>query len=169
MKNDILKYFKIQRQIFGICPHSEQFFRLSECKLFFKDRPKNDWMDEINDQSNKLDLLEDKISELEEKLREIARAKGRILANKLVRKIDPLFIPRKLNPDDAKVIFHPVDFVVFNGMKTGPSIKNILFLDRECKNKDQKGLQKSIEKVVEKENYEWITLRVQEDGVIREE
>jgi len=34
---------------------------------------------------------------------------------------------------------------------------------------DHRALQRSIEKVVERENYEWQTLRVQEDGKIKEE
>jgi len=34
---------------------------------------------------------------------------------------------------------------------------------------DHRALQRSIEKVVEHENYEWQTLRVQEDGKIKAE
>jgi len=37
------------------------------------------------------------------------------------------------------------------------------------KGTDHRALQKSIEKVVERENYEWQTLRVQEDGKIKVE
>jgi predicted Holliday junction resolvase-like endonuclease len=76
---------------------------------------------------------------------------------------------RKLNPDDAKVIFHPIHYIVFNGMKAPEPIKNIILLDRKEKGKDHRGLQRSIEKVVEHENYEWQTLRVQEDGKIKVE
>ncbi len=79
-----------------------------------------------------------------------------------------LFTPHKLNPDDAKVIFHPIDYVVFDGMKK-ESIKNIILLDGEEKRTDHRILQKSIEKAVERENYEWQTLRVQEDGKIKAE
>jgi predicted Holliday junction resolvase-like endonuclease len=85
---------------------------------------------------------------------------------KAVRKVDPVFTPNKLNPDDAKVIFHPVDYLVFNGMKKKPEIKNIVFLDNVIKRKEQKSIQKSIEKTIEKENYEWITVQVSETGVV---
>jgi len=88
---------------------------------------------------------------------------------KAIRKIDPVFTPRKLNPDDAKVIFHPIDYIVFNGMKAPEPIKNIILLDRQAIGTDHRALQKSIEKVVEHENYEWQTLRVQEDGKIKVE
>ena len=47
------------------------------------------------------------------------------------QKIDPVFTPRRLNPDDAKVLFHPIDFVVFDGMKNADQVKRIVLLDRE--------------------------------------
>jgi len=80
-----------------------------------------------------------------------------------------VFAPRKLNADDAKVIFHPIHYIVFKGMKDSDSIKGILRLDREAKDGNHRAVQKSIEKVVERENYEWQTLRVQEDGKIKAE
>ena len=84
----------------------------------------------------------------------------------------PLSMAVKTNPDDAKVIFHPVDFVVFNGMKAGSNgdaLKSIILLDSEKKTTDQKRIQKSIIQSVEKENYEWLTIRVDNDGSITQE
>jgi predicted Holliday junction resolvase-like endonuclease len=62
-------------------------------------------------------------------------------------------------------MFHPVDFLVFNGMKNN-DITNLVLFDREVKERGQKALQKSIEKTVNRENYEWITMRVLEDGSV---
>jgi predicted Holliday junction resolvase-like endonuclease len=90
----------------------------------------------------------------------------------MIKKVDKVFVPQKLNPDDAKVIFHPVDFVVFNGMKAGANgdaLKSIILLDSEKKTTDQKRIQKSIIQSVEKENYEWLTIRVDNDGFITQE
>jgi predicted Holliday junction resolvase-like endonuclease len=90
----------------------------------------------------------------------------------MIKKVDKVFVPQKLNPDDAKVIFHPVDFVVFNGMKAGSNgdaLKSIILLDSEKKTTDQKRIQKSIIQSVEKENYEWLTIRVDNDGSITQE
>jgi len=67
------------------------------------------------------------------------------------------------------VIFHPIDYVVFNGMKKRDSIRNIVLLDRQEKGKSHRSLQRSIERVVAHENYEWQTLRVKEDGKIKVE
>jgi predicted Holliday junction resolvase-like endonuclease len=168
MKSDMLKFFNIQRQIFGICPHSGQVFRLSDCKVYLKTKPIHDWKDKLDLKAQRLDDLEEKIEEEKEMLKEEARKKGRKLAWQMIRKIDSVFTPRKLNPDDAKVIFHPIDYVVFNGMKEKDSIKDIMLLDRETKSPDHRRLQRSIEKVIERENYEWLTLRVRDDGTIIE-
>jgi hypothetical protein len=54
-------------------------------------------------------------------------------------------------------------------MKAPDPIKNIILLDRQAKGTDHRSLQKSIGRVIEHENYEWQTLRVQEDGKIKVE
>jgi predicted Holliday junction resolvase-like endonuclease len=168
MKSDIVKFFGLQRQVFGVCPKCQDFFRLSDCKIFIKKKPVADWKDKITLDENRLDGLEEKLGEKKKDLQEKAREAGRKLAQRAVKKIDPVFTPHKLNPDDAKVIFHSIDYVVFDGMKK-ESIKNIMLLDRQEKGTDHRALQRSIEKVVERENYEWQTLRVQEDGKIKVE
>ena len=168
----MLLFFQYQREIFGICPCCNEFIRLSDCKIYKDERKSSDWLDKLGNEERKLDTLEAKIDEDLKFYNEVAREKGRKEANKKMKKVDKIFTPQKLNPDDAKVIFHPVDFVVFNGMKNGSngdSLKNIILLDGERKTTEHKQVQKSIIKTVESENYEWITLRVDEDGKISEE
>jgi predicted Holliday junction resolvase-like endonuclease len=169
MKSDIVKLFSLQRQIFGVCPKCNDCFRLSDCRIFLKKKPVLDWMDKIDLEYRKLENLEKKLEEKEEKIREEARKKGRRETQLIIKKVDPVFSPRGLNPDDAKVIFHPIDYIVFNGMKGLDSIKNIVLLDRQVKEPRHRTVQRSIERVVERENYEWQTLRVGEDGKIRVE
>ncbi len=48
-------------------------------------------------------------------------------------------------------------------------MKNLILMDKEKKAAGDKQLQRSIDKVVEKGNYEWVTLRIEENGNIREE
>jgi len=168
MKNDIVKFFTMQRQIFGICPHSGQLFRLSDCKVYRKVKPTHDWMDKLESEETRLDGIEERIEAKKDEMQEKAREKGRQEAGKQVKKVDRVFSPRKLNPDDAKVLFHPIDYVVFNGMKNN-EIKNLLLLDRESKSADHRRLQNSIEKTIDHGNYEWVTLRIEENGEIKEE
>jgi predicted Holliday junction resolvase-like endonuclease len=165
--NQLLKFFQLQRQIFGVCPHTGNVFRLSDCHIYVKKKPEPDWLQQIEAAQQKISIAEEKLDEKEETIREKARIAGRNEATKMVRKIDKIFHPLKLNPDDSKVIFHPVDYIVFNGMKTG-QMKNLILMDKAKGNTDKR-LQQSIQKVVEKKNYEWITLRVEENGNIKQE
>ena len=170
-ESQIFDFFSLYRHIFSVCPHSDcgAVFRLSDAQMFLSKKPVNDWMDELDQMDAQLSRLEGKLSEMEEKMREEARAKGRKLAQKTIRKIDHIFAPHRLSPDDAKVIFHPIDYVIFNGMKGGSGIKNIILLDREGTTRDQLRLQRSIEKTVEKGRFEWQTLRVASDGTVSTE
>jgi predicted Holliday junction resolvase-like endonuclease len=169
MKNDILRFFAIQRNIFGVCPRSGELFRLSDCKIFLRTRPKSDWMDEIDAEIDRLEAAEERLSRREDALREKARAVGRDLARRVIRKVDHVFAPRHLNPDDAKVLFHPIDFVVFRGMKSNSPMKEIVFLDRRTKSPNRQKVQASIANAIEKGRYEWLTVRVLEDGSTKEE
>ena len=168
---EMLLFFQYQREIFGICPCCNEFIRLSDCKIYKDERKSSDWLDKLGNEERKLDTLEAKIEEDLKFYNEVAREKGRKEANKKMKKVDKIFTPQKLNPDDAKVIFHPVDYVVFNGMKDegAEGMKNILLLDGEKKTTEGKAIQKSIMKAVDNRNYEWITLRVDNDGSIKEE
>jgi predicted Holliday junction resolvase-like endonuclease len=172
MNSTLVDFFALHREIFGVCPNEGcgAIFRLSDSNVYLKTKPEADWMDALDREDKRLERLEQKLSEREEEIRERARELGRKQAAKAARKIDPVFTPRKLNPDDAKVIFHPIDFVVFNGMKGGAAgIKNVILLDRAGVSEERRRLQNSIEKTVEQGRYEWLTLRVGDDGSIAEE
>lgn len=178
MKKELLNFFMLLRSIFGVCPRSGEFFRLSDCRIYLKRRPAPDWMDQLESKEIYLDSLEERFSLRESALRTKAREQGRELANQMVRKLDTIFKPLKLNPDDSKVIFHPVDYIVFKGMKVaynpyhperrieGP-IKGITFLDRKAQSKEHQKIQNSVEKVIEQGKYDWQTLRILEDGTIK--
>jgi len=170
--NDLFKFFSLQQQIFGVCPHTGNIFRLSDCNIYLKKKPEHDWMKKLEIEYEKISKAEQKLDEKEVRIREAAKERGRKEASNRTKKIDKIFSPLKLNADDSKVIFHPVDFVVFNGMKKvspNTKLKEIVLLDSKKASAEKRKLQQSIEKVIEKDNYEWITMRVLENGDIREE
>jgi predicted Holliday junction resolvase-like endonuclease len=166
--NQLLKFFQLQRQIFGVCPHTGNVFRLSDCHIYVKKKPEPDWLQKIEISQTKIDNISDKLDEREEEVAEQARIKGRRDASAAIKKFDKCFNPRKLNPDDSKVIFNPIDYIIFNGMKSG-LMKNVLLVDSIKTTTADKQIQKSIDKVVEKGNYEWITLRIEDNGNIKQE
>ncbi|MFC0772670.1 Holliday junction resolvase-like protein [Terrimonas alba] len=172
MQKQVLEFYSALRQIFGVCPECDEIIRLSDGKLYQKQKPENDWKENIDREIYKLELLEEKIEEKIKTAREAAREAGRKAAKKIIRKIDPIFHPLGLDCNDCKVIFHPVDFVVFKGMNSTSgdcSIKELLLLDKNSKNGESLSVQKSIEKAIHNENYEWLTLRIENNGNIVEE
>ena len=168
MNPELIKFFNVQRRIFGICPRSGELFRLSECKIYLKTKPVKDWMDNIDSEADRLGAAEERLDHKEKALRTKARDVGRRRAVKIIRKIDRIFTPRKLNPDDAKVVLHPIDYIVFNGMNHPAAMKNVVLLDRQSDSSEHRQLQRSIERTIEKGNYEWVTLRIGQDGSIEE-
>lgn len=172
MEKEIINFYSSLRQIFGVCPSCEEIFRLSDCKIFQKSKAEADWKESLDKEITRLENLEEKLIEKIEEAKILARESGRKEADKLIKKIDTIFGPNKLNPNDAKVVFHPVDFLVFNGMnsnKGDSAVKNLVFLDKDGKRGENAIVQKSIQKAVDSENYEWLTLRVEESGKIIEE
>ena len=165
MTPELIKFFSYQRQIFGLCTCCGELFRLSDCKVYRKEAPLTDWMEKLEKQTAALDRLEEKLDEKMEILREKAREAGRKNADKLIKKVDPVFAPLKLNPDDAKVIYYPVDFVVFNGMKA-KALRNLVIMDAKEKPRDLRILQDSIANTIEKKNLEWVTVNVGVNGEI---
>lgn len=165
MKTNLVKFFAIQRKIFGICPCCGDIFRLSDTQIYTKERPAADWMEKIVQTRAKLEQKMEKIESRKGEMQELSQKKGRNQAEKTIKKIDKVFAPNGYSPRDIKAIFHPVDFVVFAGMRKEMT-KNLILFDGEKKEKDQKILQKSIEKTIDNQKYEWITMRVSEEGIV---
>lgn len=166
MSNALLDYFRLQRQVFCVCPKCSGINRLSELQLFLRSIPKKDWLDSIEQEEARLQAEADKIEEKKMLLQEKAREIGRRQAAALIKKVDMVFSPKKLNADDAKVIFHPVDYLVFKGMKDPGEVSQLLFLDRKRKSKEHRIVQESIHAAVSNGRFEWQTLRVAESGAI---
>lgn len=168
---DAVELFSTMRSVFGICPCCGNIFRLSDCRVFLQGIPKKDWKDKLETQDLAINKLELAIDENERGMRTKAAAKGRRDAQRAINKLDPIFSPLRLHADDAKVLFHPVDYVVFNGMNSSELriAKSIVLLDREKKEPGRRQLQKSIEEVIDRGNYEWITLRVSNNGTMKQE
>lgn len=166
MRSDLMKLFALQRQLFGVCPCCGAIFRLSDCRVYQKRRPVADWFDRLKAAEDRIDRAESRWEEEIEPIRDAAQQVGRRKALAAVRKIDPVCTPRRLSPSDAKVIFHPVDYVVFKGMNTGNSIKSVVLLDRKNKGRQDRIVQRSIERAVNRGLYDWITFRVNTAGEV---
>lgn len=163
--SELINEFQQFRTILCITPCCKKLKRISDLKLKTNHKLTTTWLDEYEQESNKLD---NKISLFEEKevqMREIAVEKGRKDAEKIViQNLNPEFRKLKLNPFDIKPILNPVDFVVFNGMDKEEVVKNILFISTESKH--LKDARKQVEKAIDNKKYDWKEGRISDKGQI---
>lgn len=171
MQAEILNFYNQIRNIFSVCNSCNNIFRLSDCKIFLKKPYELDWMDKLDSEIYRLEQLEEDLKNKIEIQRVNAREEGRMQADSEISKIDRIFTPNNLNPNDAKVIFHPVDFIVFRGMNKSQDseIEELVFLDKISNDVERIKFQENISTIVSKGNYDWITLKIKNDGSIEEE
>lgn len=162
-----INFFNNLRQTFCHCGKCGETYRLSDSVLFEDKRPNLDWFDKIDREIAKVEAQEKLIRDKIAKAKLEATTEGRIQADAHIEQFDTLFKPLGLSPNDAKVHFHPVDYIVFNGMNSiQPKIKNIVLLDR----KENKGeLQDSIRDCIHDERYGFLTIKIKNDGTVIEE
>ncbi len=157
--------FQQFRKILCLCPCCGDIVRLSDLQLKTKKPVAKTWLDEHEKEMFKMDSRELKFEEQAEKLREKARAKGRKEAEVVFNKcIDSKFKALKLDPFDVKAIFHPIDFVVFNGMNKKDEVNNVMLLSRTCNNPALCKLRDHVKDLIKKNKYEWEVARISHEG-----
>lgn len=122
-------------------------------------------MDLTDEQAQKWLDSQAKLEKQEKELREKAAdyAKRKLLPAKL-KSVSPVFAKQRLNPQDVKVIFHPVDYVAFDGMNLKDRVDRVLFFDRIHKSQLHRRTQDSLQDTIDAEKYEWVTIRTDENG-----
>jgi len=151
--------------VMAICPdaYCGEIFRLSEARPYPKDRKPHSILDDIDRENERIDNAVERLEEREADLRAQAKAQGLKNAKRRLIKVDPIFSGSRLDPQDVKVIFDPVEYVVFDGMSKN-KLRRILFIGHEPRNKSAERILGSITKSVKSGNVEFKTLRVREDG-----
>jgi len=178
--NNLLMFIDNLQNILGLCPCCGELFLLTNAKLLFTERKENKskyglylsrqkelelMRLKVERMQTSLDKLEEKHSQILDEVIKKSREAGNKNAKRMLKKIDPVFSGRKIDPQDVKVIFDPIEYVVFDGMHRG-SIKKIELVGRRPKNKREENIEKSINKAIEKGDYNFKVLRIKEDGNI---
>ena len=160
------------QEILAICPCCGDIFRLVEGKFIFPDKPikpceytklialegKN------SDDEEKINLAEERLKEKLDKERKALRDKGRAEAKGKLKKIDPVFSAKDIDPQDVKVIFDPVKYIIFHGSKSESYPTLIEFVSREPNSKAQEKAIKSIDKAIKNGDVNFETLTMRDDG-----
>jgi predicted Holliday junction resolvase-like endonuclease len=168
------------QNILGLCPCCGELFLLTNAKLLFTERKENkskyglylsrqkelELMQlKVEKMQTSLDKLEEKHSQILDEVIEKSREAGNKSAKRMLKKIDPVFSGRRIDPQDVKLIFDPIEYIVFDGMHE-KLIKKIELVGRRPKNKREENIEKSINKAIEKGDYNFKVLRFEEDGNI---
>jgi len=106
--------------------------------------------------------LEEDEDELREKAIEKARKEE---LPRLLKSIIPTFAMHRLDPQDIKTVFHPIDFVAFNGLNAGRMDK-VLMLDHRSTDRARISVQRSISDTIKSDAIEWQTVRIGPSGEI---
>lgn len=158
-----VRLFHDFQKIFGFCPCCGEPFRLSEATLFHRSPPPRTPWDVLEEEREKLARAEERLFGDEERLREMAQKEGRKEMERRLRSLTSFFRRQRIAVRDVKLLFHPVDYVAFRGLSEG-SCSAVEFIDREPVSSAHDELQRSIEQSIRAGNFEWITLRIEDDG-----
>lgn len=172
MENYFDTFFREQRHIFGICPNPDcrHISRLADIRVSYRAKYVKDWLDKVDDT---VTSWEGKKEELEAHQKEI-RAKSiekarRIILPQKLKSVSPLFEKPGVQPEDIKVLSHPLDFIAFDGLISNEVLRRIVLLDSRVNQRFRREIQDSIRRVIDYGKYDWGVLRVDEEGTVTQE
>jgi predicted Holliday junction resolvase-like endonuclease len=160
------------QELLAICPCCYEIFRLVEGKFIFpQTRPRSSEYLELVTLESRVDAEEDCLYSAEarfneglDKQRRELREMGRRLAKIKLRKIDPIFSARDIDPQDVKAIFHPVEYIIFHGLHSDEGVDFLEFVSRSPESKTQEAIVESIDMTVRNGDIEFETLYMRDDG-----
>jgi predicted Holliday junction resolvase-like endonuclease len=160
------------QELLAVCPCCGEIFRLVESKFIFpQSRPQECGYLELvaaetkySEEADRLDAAEERFEESLERRRTKLREEGRRLAKSKIRNIDPTFSAKNIDPQDVKVIFDPVEYLIFHGLKSGLGVNLVEFVSRLPSSKTQERTVKSIDRTIRNGNVEFETLQMKDDG-----
>jgi predicted Holliday junction resolvase-like endonuclease len=151
------------KSIFGFCPCCGDLFRLSDATLFTKTPPPKTDFDRSDAAFERLRKQTEQFAELEEAIQEKATRRGQMRATRRLRKMAPFFVQREIVPQDVKVLFHPVEYIVFRGLSNS-ACTSLLFVDHPPESRGRELLQISLKRAINSGNFEFQTFRVETNG-----
>jgi predicted Holliday junction resolvase-like endonuclease len=160
---NLVELFQDFKRIYGFCPCCGESFRLSDATLFHKAAPPRTPWDDLDSERERLERSERRLNDEMDGLRARAQRAGRIEMERRLKGLTSFFGRHDIALRDMKLLFHPVDYVVFRGLSDG-DCSAVEFLDGEPVSIPHERLQRSIEKTIDTGDYSWITMRIADDG-----
>ncbi len=168
-----LDTFQAFSGILVICPCCGELLRVAELSLRYTGKFERTILDELRQHERRLEKKQealdrqlDRFEAKEGALRRAAAERGSKRMKRLIRRIDPSMSKLQYDPKDIKVLAHPVDLIVFDGLNSGGNrIKNIIFIARS-KARSYGGVRRSVTRALEKGKFMWETVQVGVDGTV---
>ncbi len=157
--------FQEMKRIYGFCPCCGEMFRLSDAELFTKGAPPGTPFDAAEGARARIENRIAVFDAQEAALRQRAVALGQRAAKRRLKQIAPFFTGRGVDPQDVKVLFEPVEYVVFRGL-SGRGVRNIELVDREPDSTRREKIQLSVSKAIARGDVAWRTMRIDMDGQV---
>ena len=160
------------QEVLAICPCCGVVFRLVEGKFIFPlKRPRTCEYSELVALEGRVADMEEQIESAEERFKEKLRAQrdklietGRKLAKKKLKRIDPTFSANNIDPQDVKVIFNPVEYLIFHGLNSEEGVNLVEFVSRSPESRAEETIVEFIDKTVRQGDVEFDTLHMRDDG-----
>jgi predicted Holliday junction resolvase-like endonuclease len=160
------------QEVLAICPCCGEIFRLVEGKFVFpKQRPKTcEYLDlvalegRIAEEEAHLSSAEERFADKLQEQRQGLVELGRRQAKKRLRIIDPIFSAKDIDPQDVKVVFDPVEYLIFHGLNSEHGLDFVEFVSRVPISKLQEAMVKSIDQSVRAGRVGFETLHMRDDG-----
>ena len=161
------------QRLIAQCPRCDELFQVLHARFIFptKDPGRCEYADLLALQATtsrldgRLERAQERHAAVIEGLRVVATAQGQRKARRQLLKIDQVFSAKRIDPQDVKVLFDPVDYVVFHGLN-GKGVTEVRFISHEPESLQQERLVMAIAKVIKAGDVGFSTLRVNIDGVI---
>ena len=170
--NDLLHAISAMQEVLAICPCCGEIFRLVEARISLPQHPPKtcDYLEltalerKLTARQDRIDSAEERFEESLEKQRDACAQLGRNEAKKRLRLIDPTFSAKNIDPQDVKVLFDPVEYVIFHGLNSFGDLRSVEFISRRPTNKRQSTITESIDEAVRKRNLSFEALYLRDDG-----
>jgi predicted Holliday junction resolvase-like endonuclease len=170
--NVLLQTIDGLQEVLGICPCCGELFRLIEAKFVFPKRlPRPCEFLELlalerhcGDEDARMTAAEERFEQKFADQCEQLREEARIRVKRRMKIIDPTFTARNIDPQDVKAIFHPVEYIVFNGLCSGGGVDHLKFISRTPQTRAQEILVNSMDATVRGGNIEFEILHLKNDG-----
>jgi predicted Holliday junction resolvase-like endonuclease len=167
MTAGLMHCFRDVGYILAVCPRLEcrELFYLSDARVHLDGERPTSIIDMLRAAERRLDRDEEMLLMIEDELRRKAAEAGKRIARKSLKRIDPVFSGAGYDPQDVKVIFDPVPYVLFDGM-CERNLKQIVFVANPPEDGAAEEIQSSLIRVIDKGNIEFKTLHVSDDGQV---